>query len=535
MRRGAPWERCLKMKKITSAYINVQDKTGIVDLAAMLVKKGVEVFCPSATLKLLEKNGVTATDASTITGQEKTLDGAVDGLSQALFAGFLAERKDSAHTEQLKSMGARRLDLLIANPVPFEVQDDVHDLASKKNPLDTMDVSAISQMRAAAKNYKNVAVLCSPDQYSEFTEEFSKNDGSLKPDYMMKLALRVFELTAEYESTIYKYLSKLANKDEFLPETLFLSYKKAFDLKYGENPHQKAVFYKVPDLYGVSIAEAELHKGAALTYDLAYDLDLALEIVMEFDKPAVAVVKQGVPLGVALDKDLTRAYIRARDVEPASAVGAVVAFNGQLEKRGAKELTSTYNEAVIASRYTDGALDHLKSAKKSTNMRVLQIAGKKWTKQAGTLNVRSMLGGVIVQENDDLLLPEGTHLKVLSKRKPTRKQLADLILAWKVCKHVGSNSVVLAKDLQTIGTGANQINRMDAMQTALDKAGDNAVGCVMAFDTFIPFRNVVDEAARLGITCIIQPGGALRDDEIAMACDEHNIALGITQMRHTRH
>ena len=238
---------------------------------------------------------------------------------------------------------------------------------------------------------------------------------------------------------------------------------------------------------------------------------------------------------MALDKDITKAYMRARDVEAAQAAGAVVAFNGQVEKRTAKELTNTYSEAIIASRYTDGALDHLKTAKKSPNMRILQIASKKWTKQAGTLNVRSMLGGVLVQENDDHLLPEGTHLKILSKRKPTRKQLADLILAWKVCKHVGSNAVVLAKDLQTIGTSANLINRIDSMKEALEKAGENALGCVMAFDTFIPFRNVIDEAARYGITAIIQPGGALRDDEIIMACDEHNISLAMTGMRHLKH
>jgi len=307
------------------------------------------------------------------------------------------------------------------------------------------------------------------------------------------------------------------------------------ELRYGENPHQRAAFFREPDLYGVSLAEAEMHKGGPIPYNMAYDLNLALEIVMEFDKPAVAVVKQGVPLGVALEKDLVKAYLKARDVEPASAVGAVVAFNGQVEKRAAKEITATYNEAIIASRYTEGALELLRSAKKAANMRVLQIVGKKWTKQAGTLNLRSVLGGVLVQENDDLLLPEGAHLKVLSKRKPTRKQLADLILAWKVVKHVGSNAVVLAKDLQTIGTGANQINRMDAMRIAFEKAGDESVGCVMAFDTFIPMRNIIDEASRYGITAIIQPGGALRDDEIGMACDEHNIALGLTGMRHFKH
>lgn len=526
------------MKKIACAYINVHDKAGLIELAGFLYKKGVEIIAAAPQCKALEKNGIKAVDAFEITRADSMLDGAVDGLHPAIMAGILADRADTAHIEQLKNAGARRIDLVITNPGPLEMEKEDGPLlpaAQKLVNFPAIDVATITLLRSAAKNYKNVAVLCSPDQYAEFMEEFSKHDGAPRPDFLRRLALRAFEFTAAYDMKIYNSLFRESSKESFLPDTLFLKYIKSSELRYGENPHQRACFFKEPDLYGVSMGEAILQKGAPLTYSQVFDLNMALEIVMEFDKSAVAVVKQGVALGVALDKDITKAYIKARDVETAQAVGAVVAFNGQVEKRTAKEITNTYNEAIIASRYTEGALEHLKTAKKAPNMRVLQIASKKWTKQAGTLHVRSMLGGVLVQENDDHLLPEGTHLKILSKRKPTRKQLADLILAWKVCKHVGSNAVVLAKDLQTIGTSANLINRIDSMKEALEKAGENALGCVMAFDTFIPFRNVIDEAARYGITAIIQPGGALRDDEIIMACDEHNISLGLTGMRHLKH
>lgn len=522
------------MKKIALAFISVFDKTGVVEIASFLAKKGVEIVCTTATGKMLEKNGIKTKELSAITGQEHVADGEIEGLYPYVFNGIM-----SAHTphENSKTPATRPIDLVIINPVPFgQTKDDIILPTEKVDPYSVLDVAGISLIRTAAKNFKDVAVLVNPSQYAEFMEEFAKGSGSINPDYARKLGVKAFELTTSYDIGIYRHMYNESNKESFLPETLFLTYKKSMDLRHGENPHQRASFYKEPDLYGVSIGEAMLHKGPPMTYNLMYDLNLALEIVMEFDKPAVAVVKQGVPLGVALDKDPCKAYMRARDVEPNNTMGAVVAFNGQIEKRAAKELSAAMNEAVIALRYTDGALEHLKnSAKKNQNVRILQITSKKWTKQAGTLNLRSMLGGVLVQENDDLLLPEGAHLKVMSKRKPTRKQLADLILAWKVCKHVGSSSVVLAKDLQTIGTAANQINRAEAMKIAFDKAGENSVGSVVAFDSFIPFRNVIDEASRYGITSIIQPGGAIRDDEITMACDEHNIALAMTGMRHYKH
>lgn len=521
------------MKKIATALISVHDKTNLVDLAAFLSKKGVEIIASTPTCKMLDKNGVKAQDLATVTGHGETLDGSIEAMHPIIFGGVMALRRESSHTEQLKNIGGQHIDLVIANPAPFDAVTETG--GSIDDSVSAADVATLSLIRAAARNFRDVAVLTNPAQYAEFMDEFTKTEGKPSVDFCRKLAVRAFELSASYDMDIYNNMNKELRRDEFLPQTLFLKYSKAMELRYGENPHQRAAFFREPDLYGVSLAEAEMHKGGPIPYNMAYDLNLALEIVMEFDKPAVAVVKQGVPLGVALEKDLVKAYLKARDVEPASAVGAVVAFNGQVEKRAAKEITATYNEAIIASRYTEGALELLRSAKKAANMRVLQIVGKKWTKQAGTLNLRSVLGGVLVQENDDLLLPEGAHLKVLSKRKPTRKQLADLILAWKVVKHVGSNAVVLAKDLQTIGTGANQINRMDAMRIAFEKAGDESVGCVMAFDTFIPMRNIIDEASRYGITAIIQPGGALRDDEIGMACDEHNIALGLTGMRHFKH
>jgi phosphoribosylaminoimidazolecarboxamide formyltransferase/IMP cyclohydrolase len=307
------------------------------------------------------------------------------------------------------------------------------------------------------------------------------------------------------------------------------------DLKYGENPHQKAAFYRQPEHSGISLGDLEQLHGPVLSYNNLNDINAALELALEFDREAAVVIKHGNPTGVALDKDLTKAYLGARDVDKVSAFGAVVAFTGQVDKKTAKELENTYTEVLVAPKYTDGALEMLKSSKKVTNMRILRINAKKWQKNRNELEICSVMGGVVVQEHDDQLVPEGGQIKVVSKRKPTRKQLADLVFAWKVCKYVRSNAVVIVKDGQTLGIGAGQMSRLDSLKIALEKAGEEAVGAVMASDAYFPFRNVVDEAAQYGVTAIIQPGGARRDDEIIMASDEHNVALCMTGMRHFKH
>lgn len=514
--------------------ISVYDKTGIIELASFLAKKGIEIVTTSGTQKLLEKNGVKTVEMSAFTGMQELMGGEIKTLHPVVYASLIADPDEQASMDTLANIGGKPVQLLIVNPLPFEPgEQPVKGKHSK--PVTLIDVGSVSMISAAIRNCENIVILSNPGQYEKFMETFIAGDGKIPEATVKAYALEACETVTDYNIRLYEYLGKKFGKNEFPQDVLFYRFNKAMELKYGENPHQKAAFYKQPDYGGISLGDLEQLNGPMLSFNNLNDVNAALEIALEFDRETAVVVKHGNPTGVAMDKDLTKAYLKARDVDKASAFGAVVAFTGQVDKKAAKEIENTYTEVIVAPKYTDGALDMLKNSKKIANLRILRINAKKWQKNKDEREVKSVMGGVVVQQSDDQLVPEGGQIKVVSKRKPTRKQLADLVLAWKVCKYVRSNAVVIVKDGQTLGIGAGQMSRLDSLKIALEKAGEEAVGAVMASDAYFPFRNVVDEAAQYGITAIIQPGGARRDDEIIMASDEHNVALCLTGMRHFKH
>lgn len=522
------------MGKVTRALISVFDKTGLVDLAAFLDKKGVEIIATSGTQKVLEKNGVKTIELASITGMPELMGGEIKTLHPSIFASLIANPRSSQEMDQLQNLGGRPINLLIVNPIPLQHTEATGK--TKQARVDTViDIGGLSLVRAAARNIENIVILVNPEQYEPFIQCFTEHGGEIPADMRWSYALRAFEMVAEYDIKLFENIYRKTHKEEFLPDTLFLKYKKFMDLKYGENPHQRAAFFRELETNGITLCDIEQINGTKLSYNNLNDVNSALEIALEFDRNAAVIVKHGNPTGVALDKDPCRAYLKARDADKVAAFGAVVAFNCQVDKKSAKELENTYTEVLIAPKYTDGAIELLKASKKTANVRILRINGKKWAKGRPSLDIRSVMGGVMVQEKDDPLVQEDGQIKVVSKRKPTRKQLSDLVLAWKVCKYVRSNAIIVAKDGRTLGIGAGQMSRLDSMKIALEKAGEEAVGAVMASDAYFPFRNVVDEASQHGIAAIIQPGGARRDDEIIMACDEHNVALCLSGMRHFRH
>lgn len=527
------------MKKITRALISVHDKTGIIELATFLFKRGVEILANGASVKLLEKNGVKVSDVSKLTGFADLLDGKVKSLHPLIFAPVLVKRANAAHVDSLKTMDLEPVDLVIVNcpPPPSFIIDLEKDAKPVEEPVD-ISVGRIALMRAAAVNHPEVAVLSDPAQYAEFMEEASKKELRVSDATCVELAIKAFEKTASYDIAIYKNMMRKFRGDVKYHETMFFKFSRVAELRYGENPHQKAAMYRNPEALGISLAGSEKLMGRDLSFNNVVDLDVAMRIVAEFDKMAAVMVKHGSPIGVAIGKDPMKTYVKARDTDQISAFGGVLAFNGTVEKKTADEIDKTFIEAVAAPRFTDGAMQTFAASKKNKFLRVVQVPMKKRPQAPGYLetdiDMRRISGGVLLQDTNDLLLPIGGALKLTTKRKPTRKQLADMVFAWKVCKHVRSNGVVLAKDLRTVGTGVGQMNRIDSMKMAIEKAGQRALGSVMASDAFIPYKDVIEEAARRGIVAIIHPGGSRNDDEITLAADEHNIALAVTGMRHFR-
>ncbi len=522
------------MSKINRALISVYDTTGLSELVSFLGKKGVEIIASSAMQKMLEKNGVKSVESFTAPGIPDLFGGELKAVQPAILASVMANPEDQQEMDQTAAIGGKSVDLLIVNHTPLEQAEPSAKSKSPKSDI-TLDIGCTTLIRAAARRNESIVILSNPNQYQEFKDSFSQNDGKLPNALKQKFSLAAFELAAEMDIKLFDHFQKKNFGGDFLPDTFFQRMKRISNLKYGENPHQKAAFFTTGETNGVSLNDLEHLQGPEMSYNNLNDINTAIEIALEFDREVAVVVKHGNPIGVALDKEVYKAYLAARDVDKVSAFGSVVAFNCQVDKKTAKEIESAYTEVIVAPKFTDGALELLKASKKTANMRIFRMNSKKLVKQNGTLDMRSVLGGVLVQEKDDPLVPAGGNIKIVSKRKPTRRQLADLVMAWKICKYVRSNAIVIVKDGKTLGIGAGQMSRLDSMKIAIEKSGEEVVGAVMASDAFFPFRDVIDEAAQSGISAIIQPGGARRDDEIILACDEHNIALCLSGMRHFKH
>ena len=504
------------------ALLSVHDKEGLLDLAKGLHDLGFQLTGTDGTAKALHAAGIPATTVTEYTGLAEGLGGRVKTLHPRIFAGILAPRGDEP---ELKDLGAVAFDVVVANLYPFEAVVAKPDVTLAE-AIENIDIGGVSLIRAAAKNHSRVAVLVRPARYPEVLEAL-RTHGTPPDGLREQLALEAFEYTSRYDAAIYNFLWR--RKGLALPPALRLAYEKAADLRYGENPYQKAAFYRDPAAAKPNVAAVEQLAGRELSYNNVVDLEAALRIAAEFDEPAAAVIKHTNPSGVAVRSRLAEAYAVAHDADPRSAYGCVVGLNRNVDLATAKAMKGHFVEAIVAPDYEPDALARLRTRKNlrlvRTNMPLRPLDDFEMTKVSGGLLVQTSRYPEIRPET----------FKVVTKRAPTPDQIADVVFGMKVSKFTKSNSIVLVKDRATVGMGAGQMSRVDSAMLARVKAGPRSQGSVLVSDAFFPFRDGVDEAAKGGVAAIAQPGGSIRDAEVVQACDEHGIAMVFTGMRLFRH
>ncbi len=529
------------MIKIKQVLISVPDKTGIVDFARRLKGFGVEILSTGGTAKLLKKNNITVVDVSEYTGFPEMLDGRVKTLHPKIHAGLLALRDNPRHMGVLEKQGFGLIDMLVVNLYPFE-STVARKRASRQEAIENIDIGGPSMLRSAAKNHQSVVVVSCPSQYSRIFGELKQNRGTISSQTSGELAVEAFRLTAHYDAVIYNYLSSKRpgiGMAAGFPEELDLEFSKIQDLRYGENPHQQAAFYREKQapldsehLTGQAeqglINLRQLH-GKELSFNNILDLNSTWELVIEFKQPAVVISKHSNPCGAAQDKTLDKAYLNALRCDSLSAFGGIVGLNRKVDLTTARLIMqSGFLECVIAPGFNQDALGILKQKK---NLRLLELTD---LEIPGGLDFKQVGRGLLVQ-NKDLKLNELDNLRVVSRKKPTKNQLTSLIFAWRVVKHVKSNAIVLARGTRTVGIGAGQMSRVDSVIIARRKAGKLSLNCCLASDAFFPKPDAISQAARAGVRAIIQPGGSISDEKIIKACNKYNIAMVITGRRHFKH
>ncbi len=525
---------------VRRALISVSDKTGIIDLARALVERfNVEIISTGGTAKALKEAGIAVTDVSDITGFPEIMDGRVKTLHPMVHGGLLAVRGNAEHEAAMAEHGIGPIDLLVVNLYPFE--QTLASGADYDACVENIDIGGPAMIRAAAKNHAGVAVVVDPADYDKLLGDMAQHDGGTCAKFRRKLAQKAFARTAAYDAAISNWLGRVVENPEepeaAWPRTFTAQFVKKQEMRYGENPHQRAAFYT--DAEGASepcIATAEQLQGKELSYNNIADADAALECVKQFDAgeegPACVIVKHANPCGVAVADSLLQAYDLAYQTDPESAFGGIIAFNQALDEETAKAIVERqFVEVIIAPEVTDAAREAVASKK---NVRLL--ATGMWQREPQPrLDFKRVNGGLLVQDADLALYDE---LKTVTDRAPTEEELRDLVFAWKVCKFVKSNAIVYAKDRRTIGVGAGQMSRVNSARIARIKAehaGLEVKGSVVASDAFFPFADGLLEAAGAGCTAVIQPGGSIRDEEVIAAANEQGLAMVFTGMRHFRH
>ncbi len=519
------------MITVKRALISVSDKTGVVDFARHLNGFGVEILSTGGTARLLKENNIPVIDVSDYTGLPEMLDGRVKTLHPKIHAGLLALRDNPAHMQTLKNHGIGLIDMVVVNLYPFE-KTVARQGVTEEEAIENIDIGGPSMLRSAAKNHQSVVVVSDPRQYSQILDELRQNQGIISTQTAKKLAVEVFKLTSHYETAIHDYLEtrvqEARRKTTEFPQELNFAFTKIQDLRYGENPHQRAAFYKEQQANKGLINLRQLH-GKELSFNNILDLSSTWELVMEFRPPAAVVTKHNNPCGAAEDKSLDRAYLNAWKCDSVSRFGGIVGLNRRVDLKTASLIVrSGFLECVIAPGFEQEALDLLKQKK---NLRLLELVDLKPIKE---FNFKRISGGVLIQDKD-IALDEIDNLKIVTKKKPTKNQINSLIFAWKVAKHVKSNAIVLARGTRTVGIGAGQMSRVDSVIIAKRKAGDLAKNSCLASDAFFPKTDAITQAARGGIKAIIQPGGSISDEEIIKACNKYKIAMVMTGRRHFRH
>jgi phosphoribosylaminoimidazolecarboxamide formyltransferase/IMP cyclohydrolase len=519
--------------KIRRALVSVSDKTNLIDLARALAKLGVEIVSTGGTQAALKKERIQSTSISSFTGFPEILGGRVKTLHPKVFGGILAKREDEQQKKEVTEQDIRYIDLVVVNLYPFGKVISQEEIKPDE-AIENIDIGGPSMLRAAAKNHQSVAVVVNPERYAELIREMEENQGALSLETRQKLASEVFQHTAYYDSMIaYYFKGQVPAKDEEYPRYLTLGWEKVYGLRYGENPHQKAAFYKNPGFKGASIARCQVLAGKELSYNNINDLDAALAMLQDFpDRPFAAVLKHTNPCGAACGDTLAKAYEDALACDPLSAFGCIIGLNQIVDMEAAQKVHDTFFvECVLAPGYRPEALELLKKKK---NRRLLACPDLLSSRRVKEDVVRVIQGGALLQSPDDYEIKE-SELKVVTQVAPMPEQMESLLFAWKMVKHVKSNAILLAQGEKTVGIGAGQMSRVDSSKIAAMKAGDRAKGSVLASDAFFPMRDGVDAAAEAGVLAIIQPGGSKGDEEVIKAANEHKMAMVFTGIRHFRH
>lgn len=564
-------EKELGLRKIRRALISVSDKTGIVDFARELKTFGVEIISTGGTAKTLRDAGIEVRDVSDVTGFPEMMDGRVKTLHPKIHGALLGLRDNSEHIGAMNEHHIEPIDMVVIDLYPFEKTIE-REGVTPEQAIEQIDIGGPAMIRSAAKNYRDVAVITSPDIYRQIRTELILDDGALTLAMREQLARLAFMRTAFYDSAIFPYLSanlEGARESKMFPPVpdilapmstymnLFSSAMKAAtgrtfedvqqdsfdersqltltkinDLRYGENPHQKAALYEIetktaptePD----GLAQAEQLAGKEMSFNNYVDADAAWQLICDFDELACAIIKHTNPAGVALGATAEEAYRRALATDPVSAFGGIVAFNAPVNKAAAKAVSEIFIEVIIAPEYDHAALEILRTKK---NLRVLKARERE---NREGVEYKQISGGMLLQTRDTHRLKR-EDLKVVTKREPTEDEIRDLLFAWTVCKHTKSNAIVYAREEQTVGVGTGQMSRVDSVKIGAMRAQLPVKGSVLASDAFFPFRDGIDEAAKHGITAVIQPGGSMRDAEVIAAADEHNLAMVFTGIRHFKH
>ncbi len=521
------------MPQVKRALISVFDKTGIVEFASGLKDLGVEIISTGGTAKMLKEAGIPIRSVSDYTGFPEVLEGRLKTLHPKVHRALLAVRDNPQHRKEIEKHNIELIDMVVINLYPFEATV-AKEGVTKEEAIENIDIGGPTMLRSAAKNYKWVVPISNPVHYSSVLEEMKKNKGAVSEETSLKLTTDIFQNLSKYNYHIYHYFLTSLSSPSLFPDLLQLQLEKVKDLRYGENPHQSAAFYREVVKGKVQgIAGIEQLGGKELSFNNIIDLDAAVNIVEEFEEPVAVVIKHTNPCGVATGEVLLEAYKKARQCDPVSAFGSIVGFNRKVDSKTAEEIVKAFVEAVIAPDFEDEAVKVLKVKK---DIRLLKLSGERKS-SSRQLDYRRVSGGLLAQAKDLKLFSDS--LEMVTERKPTEGELKALQFAWKVCKHVKSNAIVLANESQTLGIGAGQMSRVDAVKIAARKMGEQFGEykglIVLASDAFFPFRDSVDLAATLGVTAIIQPGGSLRDKESITACNEHKIAMAFTKMRHFKH
>lgn len=510
------------------ALLSVSDKTGLVEFAIELQRLGVELVSTGGTYRLLQEHGLTVLSIDEVTGFPEMLDGRVKTLHPRVHAGLLARRDLSEHMDTLAAHEITPIDILVCNLYPF-AETVARPGVSLEEAIENIDIGGPSMLRSAAKNHQAVAVVVDRAHYGEIIRCLEA-EGEVPLALRQRLALEAFRHTARYDAMIAAYLGHQYAVDELLPETLTLTFDRVQSLRYGENPHQQAAFYREVQVSAPSLALAEQLQGKELSFCNLNDADAALSMVRQFSQPAAVAVKHTNPCGVAVGNSLAEAYRRAHDADPVSIYGGIVALNRPVDAETALELKKIFLDIVLAPSFSAEAKEILAPRK---NLRLLAVGPLSPAEVAG-LDYKRVSGGLLVQ-NADLVAPEAEPWQVVTEQAPTEEQLHDLRFAWQVAKFAKSNAIVVSKDSSTCGIGTGQVNRIDAAVSALERGGKRTPGAVLASDGLFPFADVVEAAAKAGVTAIVQPGGSIRDQESIAMANAHGIAMVFTGHRHFRH